>query len=41
MEDAVLALEDLITGEEIEAALDYAEAAYKAVRVGGITFYGV
>ena len=41
MEDAILAREGLIADEEIEAALEYAEFAHKAVRVGGIAFYGV
>ena len=40
MEGAILAIEGLVSDDEVEAALDYAEYAYRSVRVGGVAFYG-
>jgi len=40
MEGAILAVDGLISDDEIDDAIDYAETAYRAVRIFGVAFYG-
>ena len=40
MEEAIFAIENKLTGEELDDALDFAKVAYRAVRIGGVAFYG-